>query len=149
MKRVEALRRLSSEHHIGLVIARRAREELDAPQVAWAEIRQRFADELEPHFQLEERGLLPAIQEAGEAMLVERTLAEHRAMRALVEKGGPEDLVAFAQLLADHIRFEESELFEMAQRVLGQPALEAIQSLHPLGGGLSCRAQGVAAKSRG
>ncbi len=79
MKRLDALRRLSSEHHIGLVIARRAREELDTPQVAWAEIRQRFADELEPHFQLEERGLLPAMQEAGEAMLVERTLAEHRA----------------------------------------------------------------------
>ncbi len=70
-------------------------------------------------------------------------------MRALIDAGGPENLAAFARLLADHIRFEESELFETAQRVLGQRALEAIQSLHDLGGGLSCRAQGVAAKSRG
>jgi hemerythrin-like domain-containing protein len=149
MKRLEALRRLSSEHHVGLVIARRAREALDDPQVAWAQIRQRFVDELEPHFRLEEQGLLPAMRDAGEQSMVERTLAEHRAMRGLIDAGDPENLAAFAQLLADHIRFEESELFETAQRVLGQPALEAIRSLHDQGDGLSCRAQGVARKSRG
>ena len=138
MQRFAALKRLSSEHHLGLVIARRAREAHDDPAGAWVELRRRFADELEPHFQLEERGLLPAMQDAGERTLVERTLAEHRAMRVMIDAGGPDDLAAFAQLLADHIRFEESELFETAQRVLAPDALAALQDLHDRQAGPAC-----------
>lgn len=133
MQRIEALRRLSSEHHSGLVIARRAREQGGTPadrEAAWADLKQRFADELEPHFKREERGLLPALQAAGEGVLVERTLAEHLRMRAMIDTGGPEQLAAFAEALTDHIRFEEQLLFETAQRVLGAEALERIQSLH-------------------
>lgn len=144
MQRIEPLRRLSSEHHTGLVIARRARELArnapDAREAAWADLKQRFADELEPHFKLEERGLLPALLAAGEGVLVERTLAEHLRMRALIDAGGPEDLGAFAEALADHIRFEEKELFETAQRVLGTEALERIQALHDREAAPVCRA---------
>lgn len=147
MQRSTALRRLSSEHHIGLVIARRAREAAEASADAWAELRRRFADELEPHFRLEERGLLPAMQQAGEQALVERTLLEHGAMRAMVDAGGPEDLAAFAKLLADHIRFEESELLETAQRVLGQEALTAIQDLHDRDAGPTCPAREAGTQS--
>jgi hemerythrin-like domain-containing protein len=143
MQRIEPLRRLSSEHHSGLVIARRARELAgkapDARAAAWADLRQRFADELEPHFKLEERGLLPALQAAGEGLLVERTLAEHLRMRAMIDAGGPENLAAFAEALADHIRFEEKELFETAQRVLGAEALERIQALHDREAARVCR----------
>jgi hemerythrin-like domain-containing protein len=133
MQRTETLRRLSSEHHSGLVIARRAREQAGTPaecETAWADLRQRFADELEPHFKLEERGLLPAMQAAGEERLVERTLADHSKMRTLIEAGGPGDLAAFAQILTDHIRFEEKELFETAQHVLGAEVLKRIGALH-------------------
>jgi len=134
MQRIESLRRLSSEHHSGLVIARRARELAgeapDAREAAWADLRQRFDDELEPHFKLEERGLLPAMQAAGEVLLVERTLAEHLRMRAMMDAGGPENLAAFAEALTDHIRFEEKELFETAQRVLGAEMLARLQDLH-------------------
>ncbi|WP_373509889.1 hemerythrin domain-containing protein [Thiocapsa sp.] len=144
MQRIEPLRRLSSEHHAGLVIARRARELArnapDAREAAWADLRQRFADELEPHFKLEERGLLPALRAAGEGVLVERTLAEHLRMRAMIDAGGPEDLAAFAEALAHHIRFEEKELFETAQRVLGTEALERIQALHDREAAPVCRA---------
>ena len=139
MQRCAALKRLSSEHHSGLVIARRARIVATSPEAAWAELRQRFADELEPHFQLEERGLFPALQAAGEQALVERTLAEHRALRDLIDGGGPEDLDAFAQLLTEHIRFEENTLFAMAQRVLGPDALATIQELHEREAGPLCR----------
>ncbi len=69
------------------------------------------------------------MQDAGERTLVERT-AEHRAMRVMINAGGPDDLAAFAKMLADHIRFEESELFETAQRVLAPDALAALQDLH-------------------
>ncbi len=139
MRRCAALKRLSSEHHSGLVIARRARIAAPAAETAWTELRQRFADELEPHFQLEERGLLPALEAAGEQALVERTLAEHRALRRLIDGGGPADLDAFARLLTEHIRFEENGLFAMAQRVLGSDALAAIQELHEREAGPSCR----------
>ncbi|MBV5273117.1 MAG: hemerythrin domain-containing protein [Lamprocystis purpurea] len=149
MQRSAALKRLSSEHHLGLVIARRAREARDNPEAAWGELRRRFADELEPHFQLEERGLLPAMQAAGEQTLVERTLADHQAMRALIDAGGPETLAAFAQLLADHIRFEETELFETAQRILGAEALAAIQDLHAQEPGTACRPPELSATSSG
>ncbi|WP_462322984.1 hemerythrin domain-containing protein [Halochromatium sp.] len=53
-------------------------------RVAWAALKTRFADELEPHFQLEERGLLPALRVAGQAALVEQTLNEHAELRALI-----------------------------------------------------------------
>lgn len=143
MQRIEPLRRLSSEHHSGLVIARRARELArqapDAREAAWADLRQRFADELEPHFKLEERGLLPALQAAGEGMLAERTLAEHLRMRAMIDAGGPENLAAFGEALAAHIRFEEQELFETAQRVLSAEALERIQALHDREAAPVCR----------
>jgi iron-sulfur cluster repair protein YtfE (RIC family) len=148
MRRCAALKRLSSEHHSGLVIARRARVAAPAPEAAWVELRQRFADELEPHFQLEERGLLPALQAAGEQTLVERTLAEHRALRDLIDGGGPADLDAFAQLLTGHIRFEENALFAMAQRVLGPDALAAIQDLHEREAGPSCRTIAIGRDNR-
>jgi hemerythrin-like domain-containing protein len=144
MQRIEPLRRLSSEHHTGLVIARRARELArephDARDAAWSDLRQRFADELEPHFKLEERGLLPALQAVGEAALVERTLAEHRAMRAMIEAGGCEELAAFARLLTDHIRFEEKELFDTAQRVLDVETLARLRDLHDREAAPVCRA---------
>ena len=149
MQRSPALKRLSSEHHLGLVIARRARDARDHPDAAWVELRRRFADELEPHFQLEERGLLPAMQAAGEQTLVERTLADHHAMRALIDADGPETLGAFAALLADHIRFEETELFETAQQVLGAEALTAIQNLHDQAPGTACRPPERSATSSG
>jgi hemerythrin-like domain-containing protein len=144
MRRSEALRRLSSDHHSGLVIARRAREQArEAPAVreaAWADLRQRFADELEPHFKLEERGLLPAMQAAGEGLLVERTLVEHLRMRAMIDAGGPESLAVFAEALTDHIRFEEKELFEVAQRVLGADTLARLRDLHDHEPAPACRA---------
>ena len=123
MRRHPALRGLSSDHHAGLVIARRAREGVRAQSVAWEEVRERFWAELEGHFRSEERGLLPLLGTAGEAALAQRTLREHWDLRALIAEDRPENLAAFAELLAAHIRFEETELFETAQRLLGPDVL--------------------------
>ena len=142
MRRHPALRGLSSDHHTGLVIARRARkaarEGIHARAVAWEEVKQRFVSELEEHFRREELGLLPMLRTAGEATLVQRTLSEHQTLRKLIADDRPENLSAFAELLAAHIRFEESELFETAQRLLGldvlarlEPVLtDALQTVH-------------------
>jgi hypothetical protein len=59
---------------------------------------------------------------AGAAILVERTLAEHGAMRALITDDRPDNLGQLAAALEAHIRFEEQELFEAAQRLLLPPA---------------------------
>jgi hemerythrin-like domain-containing protein len=129
MRRHPALRDLSSEHHAGLVLVRRARRaaQLAAPQaaVAWQEVRHRFYGELEAHFTAEEQGLLPALREAGETALVERTLREHAALRALIADRQPR-LQQFAEMLGAHIRFEERELFETAQRLLDDQVLRAL-----------------------
>ncbi|MBX3679180.1 hemerythrin domain-containing protein [Cognatazoarcus halotolerans] len=123
MKRADALLKLSREHHTALSIAQRARRALaegvagEIESVAAAAAR-RFAAELEPHFLDEERWLLPALAGAGEDRLVDRTLDEHHRLRVLaaaLPDGGADALAAFAQLLSDHVRFEERELFECAQ----------------------------------
>jgi len=127
MQRDPSLRSLSSDHHSGLVIAHRARkaagQDAQAQDIAWEAIRDIFRTELEPHFQREERGLLPALRVVGEIDLVERTLAEHRPLRSLIVEHRPGNLAAFAKLLTAHIRFEESELFDTAQRRFGPRVL--------------------------
>jgi hemerythrin-like domain-containing protein len=136
MQRDPALRDLSSDHHLGLVLARRASraaEEEDAATQAsaWRELSGRFHDELEPHFRREELGLLPALNEAGQTSLVERTLAEHKIMRGLIAEDRVANLARFAELLKAHIHFEEKELFETAQEVLSPDRLAALRSENP------------------
>ena len=130
MRRHPVLRDLSSEHHAGLVMARRASLAAgDVPAVraaAWAELAERFRAELDPHFRREEALLLPALRAAGERGLVERTLAEHAAMRRLIVSDRAEGLAEFAELLRAHIRFEEQVLFECAQRRLDPAELAAL-----------------------
>jgi hemerythrin-like domain-containing protein len=113
------------------VIARRARRaasrDAGGRGAAWDEVKERFRTELEPHFRREEQGLLPALRRAGEAALEQRTLREHRSLRELIAADRPENLAPFAALLTAHIRFEESELFDTAQRVLGPDGLAILE----------------------
>lgn len=130
MKRDPRLHGLSSEHHQGLVLARRlAQGRLDA-----GELRRRFDAELEPHFRVEEDVLLPALETSGEAALVARTRRDHAELRALVEKAGGGDAAAlarFAALLNEHIRFEERELFPAAEARVPGAILDRVQALAP------------------
>jgi hemerythrin-like domain-containing protein len=126
MKRHAALQNLSREHHTALKLARQARFGCDAGLVeaiaqAARSIREAFPEKLEAHFQTEEADLLPALAEAGASQLVKRTLAEHAELRDLNRRLAEPDsdtLARFATLLNDHVRFEERELFETAQRLL-------------------------------
>ena len=123
MKRSPALLALSREHHTALSLSVRIARMADAEAEAALLIRVPavFDAELEPHFQEEEQGLLPALVAAGELALVSRTLAEHGAMRNLmthIRSGDVVSLKLFGQQLAAHVRFEERELFATAQDVL-------------------------------
>lgn len=129
MKRSEALQPLSREHHTALTLAKaceRAVQSGVAAQVSAACQRAilAFAEELEPHFQIEEQTLLPLLNGAGKQPLLQRTLAEHQQLRALLEGLRQNDAAAldsFGKGLADHVRFEERELF---------PALESLITGH-------------------
>ncbi|MBI3093717.1 MAG: hemerythrin domain-containing protein [Rhodocyclales bacterium] len=123
MKRHPQLQDLSREHHGALKLARAARQTAEAGAAdKLATIAERvvrlFAAELDPHFRVEEQGLLLTLTQAGEHALVRRTLDEHAELRRLVAALSAPDaatLLRFADLLAAHVRFEERELFETAQ----------------------------------
>ena len=123
MKRSPALLKLSREHHTALSLALRIEKAADAQaqNAVQAILPELFRKELEPHFQEEESSLLPQLAKAGEAAMVERTLQEHADLRwltVLIASGDLAALSAFAKLLRAHVRFEERELFMVAQRVL-------------------------------
>lgn len=139
MKRSPQLLQLSREHHTALVLAKRA-QRLGKGQPAAArsfmsEVPEVFANELEPHFQVEEIALLSALREAGAAdtvvRMVERTLVEHATLRELSARIGAQDfasLAAFGALLDEHVRFEERELFNLAESLLSPEALARVDA---------------------
>lgn len=130
MKRHPFLKPLSDDHHGALVLSRRIELAVDQPPdelaKTWEDLRQRFAREHEPHFRVEEEWLFPQLETAGEAELVERARADHAALRELVGTAPDADVAArFAELLHDHVRFEERVLFGRAESVLPESDLEA------------------------
>lgn len=129
MKRHPDLLQLSREHHPALQLAlhaRRAAESGDANETGQLARRVAafFSDELDQHFRIEEQGLLAALRGDGKHALVQRTLAEHDELRRLAEALSQPDaaiLLRFAELLTSHVRFEERELFPLAEAVLSSP----------------------------
>lgn len=133
MKRAAALTALSREHHGALVLAKRiAGADAAGRSALGRELAARFTAELEPHFLMEEAELLPRLARAGALDLVERTLEEHRLLRALVLRtagGDQAALTEFGRLLEAHVRFEERELFAAAQSRLDAAWLATKPSL--------------------
>jgi hypothetical protein len=140
VKRDARLRDLSDDHHTALVLAVHARragrgagETVDAAAL-WRAFRRRFDAELEPHFAIEDDLLVPALDAAGLGTLAGRIRADHAALRALAGKEARDGAEAVAllretgALLEAHVRFEEREAFEAAQRALPDAALDAIAS---------------------
>jgi Hemerythrin HHE cation binding domain len=133
VKRVPGLRDLSDDHHTGLVLARRCRQAGRpdsgvSPERMWQEVLAAFSSDLEPHFQIEEQHLVPALEAIGEASLASRIREEHRALRALRDAGvqSPLSLQRFGELLESHIRYEERQVFGPTQDRLAEKALEGI-----------------------
>jgi hypothetical protein len=131
MKRHPDLLQLSREHYGALKLARDARRTAasgDAREVAALAQRvvQVFPVELDPHFCVEEQGILLLLAQAGQHALVARTLADHAELRRLVQVLATPDadsLLHFADLLGAHVRFEEREVFEAAQASLDTHAI--------------------------
>ena len=126
MKRHPDLLQLSREHYGALKLARDARRAAGSGEPgAVAALAQRvvevFPVELDPHFRVEEQGILVLLAQAGQHELVARTLADHAELRRLAKalaSPAADTLLRFADLLAAHVRFEEREVFEAAQATL-------------------------------
>ncbi len=131
MKRHKALQGLSSEHHHGLVWARRLgiaeeKNEADNLSTLAAEFLKFWEADLQLHFRKEEELLFPYYfnchGSASENVM--ETLRQHVEIRAAVlnlqneltaGKVRAEPLLRISGLLNAHVRFEERELFEEIQ----------------------------------
>ena len=126
MKRNPALQPLSREHHTALALAKaceraaQSRDEALVNKICQRVIRV-FADELEPHFQIEEQSLLPLLNSTETRPLAQRTMADHQQLRALLDglqRSDSEALSSFGKGLSAHVRFEERELFPVIESLL-------------------------------
>ncbi len=129
MKRDEALRPLSREHLGALIAAKALREATDAPDARRSFLRF-WEQDGRRHFRIEEEVLLPGWALDGEVDRdgVARMLDEHLRIRrdALRLEAGEvpaADLRALGDLLHDHVRFEERELFPRVEAALDEAAL--------------------------
>lgn len=127
MKRDARLHGLTTDHHHALRLAWDVRHATPSAELA-ARVGDAFHRELLPHFDAEERLLLPLLRARGEGALADRTLHEHARLRALVAAvaEAPDRLPEFAETLTAHVRFEEGELFPAAERVMTDGELEAV-----------------------
>jgi hemerythrin-like domain-containing protein len=141
VKRDPALVRLSRDHNRGLVVALHVEHAL--PEASGAEVDEMlhtvvdfWRTSLLPHFRAECECLLARlVRHAGLSdALITRTETDHLQVHALVaslrEANNPAErrrlLSNLATLLRDHIRWEESVLFEATQTSLTPPELAAL-----------------------
>jgi hemerythrin-like domain-containing protein len=146
MKRHPSLRDLSSDHHQGLVHARRlvqtAAGSVPAPPEGAAGVVHDFlhlwAEETNHHFREEEEVLLPAFARYGDpaAAPVVRMLVEHVQIRRLVADlqaqlaaGAPDPatMQATGDLLREHIRHEENVVFPLIEAAMPEEALAVLE----------------------
>jgi hemerythrin-like domain-containing protein len=134
VKRAPELRDLSDDHHHGLVLARKAKQASNSEDellvsTVWKEVEKKFIKNLEPHFQIEETLIAPNLAVKGSVKLLSRFYEDHKKLRKFIKPGSKRTanaLQSFGELLEKHIRFEERELFEVAQKFLSQETLISI-----------------------
>ena len=144
MTRNAALTSLSHDHHRELVHAHRLRKaaagDAEARLAAADAYVTSFFSETIEHFRREEEELYPLyLRRAGATPLLERILREHmqlhglaRALRAEVAAGAAaaETLSSLGELLHDHVRLEERELFAEIERIVPDAELATMPLPH-------------------
>lgn len=141
MKRIAALKALSIDHHHGLVLARKAKK--TAAKVLkktelleiWIELQTHGENVLIPHFKIEESYIAAALNVLNDPdvnHLANRLFSEHETLRQLLftdDVHNSARLKQFGELLEQHIRFEERELFEVVQTKLDDQTLRTISAV--------------------
>lgn len=130
MKRASELIPLSREHHEALVLARHACAGAEPDRVR-DQVLRRWSQQIEAHFEAEERVLLPALLQAGAVDVVGIAARQHAQLRGYVERLRDGDLAAlplWGDAMRRHVQFEEREVFALAQELV---------ELRPLARGLA------------
>ena len=149
MKRHQALRDLSSDHHQGLVQARRMIQaaggessasdptptspelEADNASIVARDFLIFWEEHIEPHFREEEEVLLPAFAAYGNisAKPVVRMLADHVAIRHMISELRSQiernqtyskTMRTIGEMLRAHIRHEEDVVFPLIEEAMGE-----------------------------
>jgi len=133
IKRHEALKPLSRQHHFGLLFSWKIRKGF-SKDVSLERIKSYanwfFKTEIKPHFNAEEKHIFPILGKEDE--MVKRALKEHRRIKRLFkETEDPnKSLSLLEEELQAHIRFEERILFNEIQKVATPEELETIEKIH-------------------
>ena len=131
MKRSQALRSLSREHHQALSVGRDLTH-ADDPERAASKFLEFWRREGAAHFRIEEEVLLPTWKLLGtvRAEATARLAREHLELRsaalALAEAPSLAAVRQVGEMLVAHVRFEERGLFPMIEADLGEPELEQL-----------------------
>lgn len=133
IKRHEALKPLSRQHHFGLLFSWKLRKgfsekvEIERLQnyAKWF-----FKEEIQPHFQAEEKYIFPILGNENE--LVQRALKDHRRIKRLFTdtETPSKSLSILEEELDAHIRFEERILFNEIQKEATQEQLQKLAEIH-------------------
>lgn len=136
-KRSEHLKKISWEHHQALRYALHIKKGLTngtsgIKLVAY--VKAVLDQHLAPHFAEEEQAVFSRLdaQQKKNAVL-RQVLEEHRALPELAleifrERGGDrERLLKFAEMIVNHVKLEEKELFPYIEQVLPEQELQAAQ----------------------
>jgi hemerythrin-like domain-containing protein len=138
VKRHPALIPLSHDHHHGLSEARRLRRASTADDAARRVAVERFlrfyGDETVGHFSVEEELVFPLLVGCGEPaeQLVVKALLEHQRIRSMAAgleaahatgDADPSLMRQLAELLENHIRFEERQLFPVLEQSVSDSTL--------------------------
>lgn len=140
MQRHAALAGLSEEHHHGLVWSRRlsrfAAGESESPA---ADVIDEFLSvwerEINPHFRREEEVVLPVFARTDHYWVagIQEMLRQHVELRRniwlLREDPHPDVIRQTGELLREHIRLEEREVFPLIQLEADEPLLARIGEL--------------------
>lgn len=133
MKRHPALQPLSRQHHLGLVIANKAKSVTDDDKLIHHQALVEYLTVAIPtHFEIERTRLVDVIltklSDDKAVKLAKQMLDEHEYIESLLVNTDPsvDDVKELANALYDHIRFEERELFPIAETVLSDDELFAI-----------------------
>lgn len=133
IKRHPALQNLSREHHDGLVFALRLQKGI-AKKADLLDMKAYsdwfWENYLVDHFKLEEEILFPLL--GNEHDLVLKAKKQHLALKSLFELPSKtfSDFEKIHDLLQQHIRFEERELFNVMQGKVAEKDLLQFEKLH-------------------
>lgn len=149
MKRAKQLQPLSRQHHLGLHVARHAKECLDDPQnIAehWQALSS-YMNDMRDHFSIEDNLIVAGLlayraTQPMVASVLDNLATQHKQLHKLTSaiqvwqdtnnKLPTVDQVRdLADALYEHIRFEERELMPMVEKYLSENELDAIYDASP------------------